>query len=498
MTECIHKNGYDWIVLGDELQNQRFLRLALVVLVVTLFVSIASPSRGIGPTTSASLQSARAAPATSSPLFLPIVMFHSPLETVFGVELHNISTGGGLEQVTQAKTTWLRRNALMWSDIEPTEGVFNWGAASGLEQEMINASQKGLDLILVVRSTPTWAQKVPGYFCGPVSQDKLQAFANFMYEAVKRYSVAPYNVHDWQIWNEPDADYTYVATDSLYGCWGNQSDSYYGGTYYAEALKAVYPRVKQANPRAQVIIGGLLLDCNNCSNQNKFLEGVLRHQDLNGNFDGKNYFDGVAFHAYDFYGSQLGAFSNPNWASRWDTTGPVLSAKAHFVKGVLNSYNASDKYLMNTEAALRLCNVSPDDNFNTTKAYYIAQLYAVSIVEGLKATIWYDAFGGWCNTGLLNQDLSPTQAYTAFLTARDNLQDARFIRNLDMYPGVRGYEFDLGYRHIWILWSLDGNDHDITLPGTPLSAHDVFNQPVTFNGVNLTVKLAPTYLEWYP
>jgi hypothetical protein len=480
------------------LQNQRFLRVALVVLVVTLFGNITSPSRGNGPLNSASLQSAKAAPATSSPIYLPIVMFHWPPGTVFGVEMHNISSAGGLDVFAQAKTTWLRRNALLWSDIEPTEGFYNWGAAASLEQEMINASQKGLDLILVVRGTPTWAQKLKDTSCGPVSQNKLQAFGNFMYEAVKRYSVAPYNVRNWQIWNEPDADPHYVSKDSVYGCWGDQTDSFYGGTYYTEALKALYPRVKQANPLAQVIIGGLLLDSNSGSNQKQFLAGVLRHQDQNGNYDGKNYFDGVAFHAYDIYGSQLGAYSNSNWGASWNTTGPVLSVKAEFVKGVLASYNAADKYLMNTEAAVRLCNVPPNDNFNTTKAYYIAQLYAVSIVEGLKATIWYDDFGGWCNTGLLNPNLSTTQAFTAFQVARDTLRDAGFIRNLDMYPGVKGYEFDRGNRHIWILWSLDGNDHNITLPATPLSGHDVFNNPITINGTSLTVTLAPVYLEWNP
>jgi len=485
------------------LHNQRFLHLALVVLVITLFGSVAPPSRGAGPITAASFQSAKAAPAAASPLYLPIVMFHSPLQTVFGVELHDISTAGGLDLIAQAKTTWVRRNALVWSDIELTEGVYNWGAAAYLEQEMINTSQKGLDLILVVRSTPVWAQwnvsDRNGYFCGPISPDKLQAFGNFMYEAVKRYSVAPYNVRYWQFWNEPDADYHFVSNDSVYGCWGDQKDSYYGGTYYAEALKALYPRVKQANPAAQVIIGGLLLGCNLCADgQRMFLEGILRHQDLNGNFDGKNYFDGVAIHAYDNYRFTIGEYDNGGWGTSWNTTGPVLSAKAQFIKGVLNSYNASGKYLMGTEAALRLCNTSPDPIFNTTKAYYIAQLYAVSIVEGLKATIWYDIIGGWCNTGLLNQDFSTTEAYTAFRAARDTLQDARFIRNLDMYPGVRGYEFDRGSRRVWILWSLDGNNHDITLPGTPLSARDVFNYPITINGANLTVTLAPTYLEWNP
>ena len=70
-------------------------------------------------------------------------------------------------------------------------------------------------------------------------------------------------------------------------------------------LKVAYPQIKAADPQAQVLVGGLLLDCDprpgaGCSltAQNaippKFLEGILRN-------NGGPYFDGVSFHAYDFY-----------------------------------------------------------------------------------------------------------------------------------------------------------------------------------------------------
>jgi hypothetical protein len=153
---------------------------------------------------------------------------------------------------------------------------------------------------------------------------------------------------------------------------------------------------------------------------------------------------------------------------------------------------------MNTEAALRLCGGSPDPDYDATKAYYIAQVYAVSIVEGVTATIWYDFSGGWCNTGMLNPDLSLTPAYQAFTTSRNALQDASFTSEITSYPGVKGYEFKRGARRVWILWSLDGSNHAISLPGTPLIAYDVLKNAVTINGVDLTVTLTPTYLEWNP
>lgn len=70
-------------------------------------------------------------------------------------------------------------------------------------------------------------------------------------------------------------------------------DEYYGGVDYAEMLKVAYPSIKQADPNAQVMVGGLLLDCNpntGCPNERStnFLAGVLQN-------------DGGSYHASDYY-----------------------------------------------------------------------------------------------------------------------------------------------------------------------------------------------------
>ena len=162
-----------------------------------------------------------------------------------------------------------------------------------------------------------------------------------MEEAVTRYSKPPYNVKYWELGNEPDVDPANMPPNAVYGCWGNINDPYYGGGYYAELLKAIYPRIKVADPDAQVLIGGLLLDCDptnppidantglprNCT-PSRFLEGIL----LNG---GGEFFDSVSFHAYDYYGSNLGEYSNANWHSSWNTTGPVLTAKVNYLRKLL-------------------------------------------------------------------------------------------------------------------------------------------------------------------
>ncbi len=104
-------------------------------------------------------------------------------------------------------------------------------------------------------------------------------------------------------------------------------------------LKVVYPQIKAANPDAQVLVGGLVQDCDprpgaSCEivgkppSHCKFLEGILHN-------GGGPFFDGVSFHSYDYYkanGDQNCLYCNPNWLSSWNTTGPVVALKAQYIR----------------------------------------------------------------------------------------------------------------------------------------------------------------------
>jgi hypothetical protein len=438
-------------------------------------------------------------------LYLPLVMRNFPIQTIFGAEMNQLTTSGGLDRMVTANITWTRRNAVLWSAVEPNEGERNWSALASLDSELQNASSKGIQVILIVRSTPQWARQIAGSgaYCGPIHPDKLAAFGSFMHDLVAHYSMPPYNVKYWELWNEPDIDPSYFPADSVYGCWGDQSDDYYGGGYYAKMLKAAYPQIKAADPQAQVLVGGLLLDCDPrgspsvCASLTpphndkppKFLEGIL----LGG---GGPYFDGVSFHAYDVYWGALGQYKIPNWNTAWNTTGPTIIAKAGFVKSVLAAYGFSGKFLMNTETAILCGSCNNDAIYETTKAYYVAQAYAAALAEGLRANVWYSVLG-WANSGLLNSDLSPRPAYTAFQFARSELRDATWLRDITEYTSVKGYEFQRGDRRIWVLWSLDGNTYSINLFGAPLAAWDALGISVS-SAASMNISLNPLYLEWNP
>jgi len=437
-------------------------------------------------------------------IYLPITMNKYPLWTVFGVTLDKIDSASGLDQFAEAGMTWTRRG-LNWSSIEPVEGQRIWD--SSLDLEIINAANHGITPIMIIESTPHWALK-DGYNCGAVKQEKFNALGAFAYDLVKRYSVSPYNVHYWELWNEPDAA-------GILGCWGDPNDpNYYGGYYYGQMLQIVYPMIKAADPQAQVLVGGLLLDCDpvnppvgkDCT-PSKFLIGVLKS-------GSGNSFDGVAFHGYDVY-EGLGKYNFRNWHSasyasddpNINIIGPLSIAKGRYLKQVLAQYGVGSKYLMNTETGIiygpnqmtPLCSADADTlpNVEATKVYYLIHSYTSAIAEGYKANIWYSAIGGRC-TGLLNEDLSAKPAYEAYKFAYQKLRDVVFLRTL-ANDEIMGYEYQMGNRKLWVIWTIDGEDHPITLPKEPVLINKVGPDGIAVqiaNTVSLTVGLSPYFIEF--
>jgi hypothetical protein len=312
----------------------------------------------------------------------------------------------------------------------------------------------------------------------------------------------------WEIWNEPDIDpELLVDTKSVFGCWGNNDDAFYGGGDYADMLYVVYPAIKAVDPTAQVLVGGLLMDCdprllfgctnNHGKNPSRFLEGILRR---NGNMDGGNYFDGISFHAYDYYLGSEGQYSNPNWGTDSNTFGPSLGVKSEFIRETLDNFNVTNKFLMNTESALICNSCEMDITFEATKGNYLIQNYSSAIASGLKTNIWFTIFG-WRNSGLLNPDLSPKLAFTAFKFARFLLRDSTYKGEIDSSDindivGLRGYKYDLEDHEIWVLWSLDGAGHSVTLnPGVPLEIYDSLGTIITPSS-SLIIGLEPIFLVW--
>lgn len=445
--------------------------------------------------TPAAAPAAPAAPLATAPS-LPVSLPQAPPFPIPGIELDYADTRA-LELTVQAGAHWVRRNALNWAAVEPSQGQRDWAAVEGFEAELQAAAQHGLEQIVIVRGTPGWAQKTPGYPCSAVSEARITAFAQFLHDAVQRYSRAPYGVRYWEIGNEPDVDPAELPPESPFGCWGDSSDPFYGGGYYAQVLSQVYPAIKSADPDAQVLVGGLLMDCDpvnppegkNCKPA-QYLEGVLRN-------GGAAFFDGISFHAYDYY-SGYQEYGNPNWNSNWNSTGPVLTAKVRYIRSLLAAYQASGKFLINSEAGL-LCPDLDDSplcrsaEFELTKAAYAAQANTTALAEDLWANIWY-SLGGWRGTALAERGV-PNRAFRAYQFNAGFLAGASYARPLNEISDVRGYEFARGGKRLQVLWALDDQEHLYKSEQPPQAVFDLFGEPLSWTG-GVRVARQPVYIEW--
>jgi hypothetical protein len=441
----------------------------------------------------------------TSTLYLPLVLGNGA-PNVFGVQMGAVYPGIKLDRLTGTESNWVRSAGVPWSAVEAVEGVYNWSAIAAQEAQFINAANQNLTIMVIVSNTPSWAQMYPGVYCGPIKSNKLAAFGNFMQAMVQRYSKAPYNVHNWEIWNEPDVDYRLVQPNSAFGCWGNANDTYYGGGYFADMLKAIYPKIKSADPQAKVISGGLLLNCDPnqpaiCSDTRpgRFFEGILRN-------GGAAAFDGVGFHGYDAYitdgGHTIGHYYMPNWGTSWNnTTGPytAMIAKANFLRGVMNAYGVTGKFLVNNESAVGSFEPTLTADFETTKSYYVAQAYATARSLNLHANIWYGLDDDWNWQALIDPVTgAPRPSYYAYQFAASMLSRAAYIGPVTGFANVRGYEFRRDGHTLWLLWAQDDSQHVVPLPSVPLAAYHVNGSALAVGSAQVTIGYEPIYLEWGP
>jgi beta-xylosidase len=130
---------------------------------------------------------------------------------------------------------WLRTD-LNWSVTqEAGPDSFDWGPTDRIVDL---ANEHGIQVLLVVGSTPRWAREVPGERSSPAG---TSTFSAFLAAAVSRYRDK--GVRTWEIWNEPNMN----------GFWPPTPDP----VAYAGLLMAAYPAIKAVDPGATVLAGGL-------------------------------------------------------------------------------------------------------------------------------------------------------------------------------------------------------------------------------------------------
>lgn len=391
---------------------------------------------------------------------------------VLGGELFATDISASAYRAGQGGVTWTRYNQYNWYKVERFENERNWAGEAAAETRLAQMSAAGLTPIMVIHGTPAWAQAVQGSFCGPIAEQHLDAFGDFMFDLVSRFSKPPYNVQYYEIYNEPDVDPDLVGDYSPFGCWGDEDDpQYYGGDDFGRMMAAIYPRIKEANPNAQVLIGGLLLLCDythtynpprDCSTA-RFLKGLLS--------TGGDDFDVISYHGYP-----LKSPDRVDWERTyplWQHRGGVVLGKLDFIRSEFQAVGVPMKPVLLTEAGLLCWQEGGCDDYPTEpaelqsdQANYTMRLYPRAQANGIMGALWYTFSGpGWRDSGVLDANQNPRPAFRTFQLIGRVLSDASHIGTIWQQGGnLEGYVYAKGSATYTFIWSNNANTYGYPFP----------------------------------
>lgn len=381
-------------------------------------------------------------------VYQPIVIsrsYRTSSPTVFGVQMYgNTARSSPYHRfLIDSGASWLRV-AFSWYLIEPENvdpSAYNWASAD-LFTSAARADSGGLTMIVTIGGNPEWASD---YRNGPLDPEDLSSYVEFVEAVVERYDGdgiddAPGSpiVNHWEIYNEPDRGS--LGYDFR---WGN-----YAGEY-AQLLAAVYPAVKNANPQAQVLLGGMAYDW--FEDQGGYFVRTFLDDLLSAG--GGDYFDIINFHVYPVF-----------WMNWTNQESPGLLEKASFIKDKMAGYGYPDKPIIASEAGWHSNDHSQFPSTPEIQARYVAELFTQSLAAELKTMIWWmlhDPVGNHAyENGLLTND-SPPQAKLAFYAyqnAVSQLGSASFHRILPVNETgaseMEAYEFrdNLHRQTVYVAW----------------------------------------------
>jgi hypothetical protein len=456
--------------------------------------------------------------------YLPIMWKNTPWRSPFGVEISSLITPESqvLNWATRLPTKWVRLNSrISWRQLQPNEGdPIGWNLLAPFENELHALQAYNITPIVVLNDYPAWATTTrlngdPSY-CGPLRADKFSDYADFVSQLVNRYKAREFNVHIWELGNEPDVDanVNIIPLDSPYGCWGVWSDRYYGGEHYGEMLKIVTPAIKSEDPLAQVWVGGLLLNSPITTEPGKgrpelFLQGILEA----GIGTDYSYFDLVPYHALTNYTGQTFDYDNGDVNSQWYgfSWGGVIKGKAKFLRDIMNTYNVQKPLFVNeislacpVEFFPSLCN-PPVDAFLQMQANHLVRVQVRGLSAGIAGYTWLTLNdSSWRNVGLLNNNNEPRPSYLAYQQLTQQLINADYLAPVFYGAGIEAYSFRRGTQEVHVVWTgQDVSGLTILIPANNyVEAHmrdGTLIPPVLVGGnFQVPVGFSPIYVIWRP
>jgi hypothetical protein len=178
----------------------------------------------------------------------------SALEVGVNETLHQ--TFPTAQRASELGAGWVRIWA-SWETAQPAANRWDERVLAGMNQAVADAKAKNLKVLMVVQSTPAWANGGRGATYPPTDAASFGAALGGLAAKVPA-------VDAWELWNEEDADIF----------WSGGTDA----AKYAAMVKSAYPAIKAAQPNDIVVTGATV------GNNADFIADLYKHG-IQGSFD---------------------------------------------------------------------------------------------------------------------------------------------------------------------------------------------------------------------
>jgi len=327
--------------------------------------------------------------------------------------------------IKESGADWVRLR-IEWELIEPYEPVigeypkYDWKYH---DDNLRLVADTGVKIIATLSDSPGWAADVP---CGPIRSDRLDEYARYLRDLIIRYNQPPFSIKHWELVNEPDSNrYTYGHISGN-GCWA------YDGNQYAQMLMVAYQAIKQTDPEATVLMGGLAYDWFEEYGgpfNRYFPDDVMEN-------GGGNYIDVLNFHFFTDFHAEWDRW-NPKSLDRINGVIPaptcglvddgigtdysiegfdVIAKTTHFKNRMDVCYGIL-KPIWITEVSAHGDPDDPDSMINQSR--YVIMVYVRALSTGVKNITWFSLDQPPYDPNeqaLLSPDFSPKPAFFTYQT----------------------------------------------------------------------------------
>lgn len=311
---------------------------------------------------------------------------------------------------------------LRWDRIEPKRGVWTFSADDVAVEQ---ATQAGMDVLGILIGTPKWADAsgqrpgngVPAGLQYAVT-DPRNRWAAYVRATVQHYQT---QIHEWEIWNEPDLGFFWSGTPSD----------------YAALLSEAYEVIKQVEPVSTVVMAGMVVP--GLAFFSQVLDAIHLMKPVP--------FDVAAWHAY----------------------GPArkLFQNIEAMRSALRTHGLGRVPIWVTESGFP----AADPNGESRQAAYVLQSTAYAFLAHAARVFIYRASDDTTSRqwGLMASDGQPRMGYVALQVAASYFAGIQDFVEAPTPSAERIIGYGAG-RTVLIAWSVSASAAAVHLPPAPRQA----------------------------